>query len=93
MTSPRKDDLPAVVMPTFVLVHALDRDSAERELAIGHSRYNDNLGDPWHWHEDLLSRPEPDQRARVVPDVPAPTQQEPDVTVRLRKKDAAEDAL
>lgn len=88
-----QDALPTVVMPTFVLVHALDRDTAERELAIGHSRYNDDVGGPWHWHEDLLSRPGPDQGARVVPDAPALTKQEPDVTVRLRKKDAAEDAL
>lgn len=87
-----QDDLPTVAMPTLVLVHALDRDTAERELAIGHSRYNDDIGDPWHWHEDLLSGPEPDQPGRVVPDAPAPTTQEPDVTVRLRKKDAAEDA-
>jgi hypothetical protein len=88
-----QDDLPAVVMPTVVLMHALDRDTAERELAIGHSRYNDDVGGPWHWHEDLLSRPGPGQRPRVVPDAPAPTQQEPDVTVRLRKKDAAEGEL
>lgn len=87
-----QDDLPTVPVPTLVLVHALDRETAERELAIGHARYNDDLGGPWHWHEDLLSGPEPDQAGRVVPDAPAPTQQEPDVTVRLRKKDAAEDA-
>lgn len=87
-----QDALPAVTLPTLVLVHALDRDTSERELAIGHSRYNEDLGGPWHWHEDLLSGPEPDQSARSVPNAPVTSNDEPDVTVRLRNKDAAESA-
>lgn len=87
-----QDDLPSITMPTLVLAHALDRHTAERQLAIGHSRYNDDERDPWNWHEDLLARPEADPRGRMVPEVPSPMEQEPDVVVRLRIKDATEDA-
>lgn len=85
-----QDALPTVSMPTLVLVHALDRDTSQRELAIGHSRYNEDAGGPWHWREDLLGGPAPKQSSRSVPNVPAPSQDAPDVSVRLRRSGALE---
>lgn len=87
-----QDALPTVGMPTLVLVHALDRDTSERELAIGHSRYNEESPAPWHWHEDLLGGPAPDRSPRTVPDAPAASLDAPDVSVRLRQSGATEQA-
>lgn len=87
-----QDALPTVGMPTLVLVHALDRDTSERELAIGHSRYNEDSTVPWHWHEDLLGGPAPERSSRTVPYAPAPSQDAPDVSLRLRRSGAAEQA-
>ena len=85
-----QDALPFVGLPTLVLVHALDRDTSERELAVGHSRYNDDLGGPWHWHENLLDGPTPGESVRPAPNAPTSDRDEPDVAVRLRPSAAAE---
>lgn len=87
-----QDALPFVGVPTLVLVHSLDRDTAEREIAIGQSRYNDDLGGSWHWREPLSGGPAPEKGARPAPEAPSPAHDEPDVTVRLRPSAAAEDA-
>lgn len=83
-----QDALPTVTLPTLVLVHALDRDTGERDLALGHSRYNEDLFRAWHWQENLLGRPDPEEYSRSVPDSPTPSIDVPDVAVRLRKRAA-----
>jgi hypothetical protein len=85
-----QDAVPAVEMSTLVLVHALDRNTSDRELAIGHSRYNEGSVGPWHWREDLLRAPEPELNSRSVSSVVKPSIDAPDVTVRLRTTGAAE---
>ncbi len=87
-----QDALPLVGVPTLVLVHALDRDTSDSELSIGHSRYNDDHGGPWHWREDLLTGPEPQEHSRTVPGAPGPAHDAPDVAVRLRPAAEAEGA-
>jgi len=85
-----QDAVPAVDMPTLVLVHALDRNTSDRELAIGHSRYNDDALEPWHWCESLLSPLEPELNSRSIPRVVKPPIDAPDVAVKLRTSGAAE---
>jgi hypothetical protein len=85
-----QDAVPGVDMPTLVLVHALDRDTSDRELAIGHSRYNDGALGPWHWRNNLLRPLEPEQNSRSVSDIVRPSNDAPDVAVKLRTSGAAE---
>ena len=81
-----QDALPEVGVPTFVLVHALDRDSSDRELVFGHSRYNDDDGAPWNWHESLLGGHKPETTKQPLPNwTPNPSHVAPDVPVRLRQ--------
>jgi len=85
-----QDALPEVGIPTVVLVHSLDRDTGGRELEVGHSRYNDDDGSPWHWREDLLRGPGPEENGLDLPGGdPSPSQDVPDVEVRLRTVPAA----
>lgn len=88
-----QDSLPAVHIPTLVLAHALDRNTSERELAIGQSRYNDDEGHPWHWQEPLLGGPAPERGPRAIPENPTGPISEPDAPVRLRPAASAEVAL
>lgn len=78
------DALPFVGIPTLVLGHALDLTTSERELLIGHSRYNVDLGNPWHWTQSLLEGTGGGSSWRPHPGVVPPQVAEPDVTVRLR---------
>jgi len=81
-----QDALPKVGLPTFVLVHALDRDSGDRELVIGHSRYNEDDGAPWNWHDSLLTAHKPETTEQPLPNrTVAPSPVAPDVPVRLRQ--------
>ncbi|WP_300267095.1 hypothetical protein [Microbacterium sp.] len=86
-----QDVLPVVGMPTYVLGHALNLATFERELIIGHSRYNDDLGNPWNWTEDLEAGTDGGPVARPKPGAVPPRSDEPDVAVRLRPAAAAED--
>lgn len=87
-----QDALPLVDLPTFVLGHSLDLVTSERELIIGHSRYNDDLGNPWHWQESLLDGGGGGTSSRPNPSAIPPHGDEPDVSVRLRPGAAAENA-
>ncbi len=85
-----QDALPVIGMPTYVLGHALNLATFERELIIGHSRYNDDLGNPWHWAEPLSGGVDGDPIARPKPGSVPPRVDEPDVAVRLRPAAASE---
>lgn len=87
-----QDALPVVGMPTYVLGHALNLATFERELLIGHSRYNDDLGSPWHGAEPLSGGTDGDPIARAKPGPVSPRVDEPDVAVRLRPTAASENA-
>lgn len=85
-----QDVLPTVDLPTYVLGHALNLGTFERELIIGHSRYNDDYGNPWNWTEDLNSGTDGGSVSRPKPGAIPPRTDEPDVAVRLRPAAASE---
>ncbi|MFJ4254106.1 hypothetical protein [Microbacterium sp. NPDC090003] len=86
-----QDALPLITIPTLVLGHALNLTTSERELLLGHSRYNDDEGNPWYWTESLLDGNGGVSGSRPMPGVVPPQVDEPDVAVRLRTN-AAENA-
>ena len=72
-------------MPTLMLGHALSRETGERELVIGHPRYNEDRGQAWWWTESLLDGHDGGAASRPATPV-SPADDEPDAPVRLRKK-------
>lgn len=76
-------------MPTLMLGHSLSRETGERELVIGHPRYNEDRGQAWWWTESLLDGYDGGATSRPVTQVP-PADDEPDAAVRLRKRAAEE---
>lgn len=75
-------------MTTFVLAHALDALSQQKELVIGRPRLNSGGGQAWHWRHDVLSAP-PADGGRRLDDAPRPTGPDsvPDAPVRIRRRD------
>lgn len=86
-----QDVLPLINIPTFVLGHALNLTTMERELVIGQPRYNDDKGNAWIWSEDLVYGDGGGSGGRPQPNLVLPQVDEPDVAVRLRTN-AAENA-
>lgn len=78
-------------MPTLMLGHALSRETGERELVIGHPRYNEDRGQAWWWTESLLVDDDGSAISRPTVAVP-PADDEPDAPVRLRSKSSQENA-
>lgn len=73
-------------LETLVVAHSQGVDDAARELVLGRARLNIGGGEPWHWHQDLLTRPPADGHRRVG-DIPPATDPDtvPDAPVRLRR--------
>jgi hypothetical protein len=82
---------PEANLPTFVLAHAMGRETNDRELFIGQSRYNEDHGYPWHWFENLLDGPALGETKRPIPNTPSPADDAPDIALRLRTGTAAKD--
>lgn len=74
-------------MATFVLAHALDALSQQKELVIGRPRLNSGGGQAWHWRQDVLGTP-PSAGGRRVDGAPRPTGPDsvPDAHVRIRRR-------
>ena len=79
---------PGLAVPTLVLAHAMSRDAYNRELFIGQARFNEDGGPAWVWFESLLDGPELPEAYRPAPSHPSPTDEAPDVPLRLRAQSA-----
>jgi len=73
-------------LPTYIVAHTLDADSAETELVFGRPRLNLGGGPAWYWRENLLTVPlVTAERRPDAPPVPVDPAWVPDAPVRLRR--------